>query len=201
MTKQTFGLLAVLVLITGTLVYFAVSTPGGKKIEQQQTVVAKPTETPGHTSLAFSPNPVSVSSSSGSVDVNVDSGGDALTGVQLELSYDPLVLTSVQLTPAGFFDNSSVLINKIDSANGKVSYAIVIPPTGTAKKGVGTVATLKFTADWSTANQTAIKFLPKSLATAEGLSKSVLKTTSDVTIIFAESSTTLPQATGTQLPQ
>jgi len=199
MTKQTFGLLAVLVLITGALVYFAVSTPGGKKIEQQTSVVAKPTETPGHTALAFSPNPVSVSSSSGSIDVNVDSGGDALTGVQLELSYDPLVLTSVQLAPAGFFDNSSILINKIDTTNGKVSYAIVIPPTGKAKKGAGTVATLKFTANVSVAKQTVIKFLPKSLATAEGISKSVLKTTQDVTIIFAESSTILPQATG--IPQ
>jgi len=199
MTKQTFGLLAVLVLITGTLVYFAVSTPGGKKIEQQTPVAARPTETPGHTALAFSPNPVSISSSSGTIDVNVDSGGDALTGVQLELSYDPLVLTSIQLTPAGFFDNSSVLINKIDATNGKVSYAIVIPPTGTAKKGAGTVATLKFTANVSVAKQTVIKFLPKSLATAEGLSKSVLKTTSDATIIFAESSTTLPQAT--EIPQ
>ena len=98
-----------------------------------------------------------------------------------------------------FDGDQSILINKIDTTNGKVSYAIVIPPTGKAKKGAGTVATLKFTANVSVAKQTVIKFLPKSLATAEGLSKSVLKTTSDATIIFAESSTTLPQAT--EIPQ
>ena len=189
MNKQTFALLSFLVLITAVLVFFAVSSPSEKKeVAPQPTVaVQQPTPSLVQTVMSLSPNPVEVSSNSGTVDVNVDTANNNITGVQLELSYDPNVLTNVQVSPASFFDAPSVLINNIDTKNGKISYAIVIPPTGEAKKGVGIVATIKFNIKkGATANQTQIEFLPKSLVTAEGLAYSVLKSTSDTIVIISK---------------
>ncbi|MCL5970551.1 MAG: hypothetical protein M1450_03560 [Patescibacteria group bacterium] len=99
MNKQTIALLGFLVLITGVLVYLAVSQPSQKTQTTPPTSKEAPTPSLVQTVLSLSPNPVEVSSASGSVDVNINSANNTITGVQLELSYDPAVLTNVALSP------------------------------------------------------------------------------------------------------
>lgn len=188
MNKQTFALLSFLVLVTAVLVFLAVSQPSEKTqvTPQPTTVVAQPTPSLIQTVLSLSPGAVEVSSAAGSVDVIIDSANNNVTGVQLELSYDPAVLTNVALSPASFFETPSVLINRVDAKNGKISYAIVIPPTGTAKKGAGNVAKINFDVKKGATGSTQIQFLPKSIVTAEGLGYSVLKSTSDATVVISK---------------
>lgn len=203
MNKQTFALLSFLVLIAGVLVYLAVSQPSEEARPEPTTEkAAKPTPSLIQTVLSLSPSTVEVSSAAGSVDVNINSASNSVTGVQLELSYDPTVLSDVTVSPASFFETPSVLINKIDAKNGKISYAIVIPPTGAAKKGAGNVATIKFNVlRGAKTSSTQIQFLPKSIVTAEGLGYSVLKSTSDATVIISQGkSSPLPLQQGTTTP-
>lgn len=108
-------------------------------------------------------------------DVVINTYGNKVTGVQIELSYDPELLGSFEITQGAFFSANSVeLLNKIDTKTGKISYAL---GNGLGQKGIqgqGVVATLTFR-PLKTVGLTSINFDPKSLVSAEGLSQSVLR--------------------------
>ncbi|MBI3070341.1 MAG: hypothetical protein HYY87_03500 [Candidatus Levybacteria bacterium] len=144
MSKRTLTLIIILVIVTGVLIALAV-TP--QKTPAPVVVAPPPAggSTPAaQTLLSFSPNPLLISSASASVDVAVDTGNNALTAVQLELSYDPTVITSIKLKPASFFPNPVVLLENIDAKNGKISYALGIAPIDNPQKGQGAVVTVSF---------------------------------------------------------
>ncbi|MBI3093110.1 MAG: hypothetical protein HYZ02_02640 [Candidatus Levybacteria bacterium] len=188
MSKRTLTLIIILVIVTGILVALAV-TPQ----KTPAPVVVAPTPTPAaQTLLSFSPNPLLISSASASVDVAVDTGNNALTAVQLELSYDPTVITSIKLTPASFFPNPVVLLENIDAKNGKISYALGIAPIDNPQKGQGAVVTVSFATNLKAGQQTQISFLPKTLVSASQVAASVLKSASNLTILFQNPP---PQAT------
>lgn len=188
MSGKTTVLIIFLVIVTVGLTYVALSPKKpstNSTLQPTSTQGANPTEVVSNARsiLYFSPDPVTAAGS-GTIDINIDTGGNNVTGVQLELLYEPTFLSDVEITPADFFDNSTVLINKIDEKLGRVSYALVIPPSGKAKIGQGTVAKLSFNTVKNAKGQTAIKFVPRSLVTAEGEIKSVLKSTTNATIIL-----------------
>lgn len=187
MSKRTLVLILFLLVVTAVLLAKAL-TPGKPPVIAPPVVI-QPTVTPiiGHSILSFFPNPVIISSSSGSIDVLINTGSDNVTGVQLEMNFDPKVLTirSTDITPGTFFDAPTILRNAIDK-DGNISYLLVIPLTGQPKQGVGTVATIKFRAVRSTAKQTTITLTPRSLVTADGVAPSVLKSISDATIILSQ---------------
>ncbi len=109
-------------------------------------------------------------------DVVINTNANKVTAVQLELSYNPKDINIVDVTPDLFFKNPTELLKKIDSDNGRISYAMGV---GLGQKGIsgqGIVATITFT-KLSTTGTTSIDFLAKSLVSAEGLAQSVLKTT------------------------
>lgn len=112
-------------------------------------------------------------------DVVINTHGNKVTAVQLEFSYDPKVLGSFELKPGTFFSSSVELLNKVDKQNGKISYAL---GNGLGQKGVqgqGVVATLSFT-KLKLIGTTSISFLPKSLVSSQGISKSVLNSATGV---------------------
>lgn len=204
MSKRTIALILFLFLITAILVAKALAPA---KPIVTPPVATQPTPTPiiGHTKLTFSPNPVFAQSGAGSVDVNVDSGGDKLTGVQLEMKYNPqdLVITKSDLSLGNYFENPMVLRNLVDDKNGTISYLIVIPLTGQAKSGVGNVAKINFRAKSSAvAKETSIRLMPRSLATAEGIEPSVLIETDEVKVVIPGTQGATNPATGSStLPQ
>lgn len=136
------------------------------------------------TTLAFSPNPQTIASQSGSINIVIDTGTNAVTAVQLELSYDPAVIQSIDIAPGTFFPDAIVFLKNINTTTGKISYVLAISPTGKAKMGNGAVATINFTTNPAGGGQTQITFTQKTLVTAEGVQTSVLKTSTPGTIIY-----------------
>lgn len=111
--------------------------------------------------------------------IYVDSNNNPLTGAQIELAYNPLVINHVNITtaPDNFFGKDyTVLIEEVREEYGRATLAIEENPGRTAKKGTGAVATLSFQAVSNEASQTAtISFLNKSTATNNSYEGSLLK--------------------------
>lgn len=190
MSKRTLALIIILVVITGVLVALAV-TPEKKTVTP--AIVPTPTSA-AQTALAFSPNPLTTASASATVDVVVDTQTNPVTAVQLELSYDPKVITSIDVKPGSFFTNPAELLKTIDTKEGKISYALGILPSDNPQKGQGVAATISFRTNLTVGQQTQIAFLPKTLVTASGITSSVLKTYSTPLLILRQSATPPPQA-------
>ncbi len=187
MSKRTLALIVILTLITLSLVYIAV-TPKETTVNQPQLPLSSlPTPTPAAQSrLYLSPSTIEMSTNSNAVDVNIDTGGNSVTAIQLEISYDPSILTNVDIagpTANGFLDNPVQLIKNIDKQKGMITFAVGISPTAPAKKGMGTVGRITFQS-FAKTGQTVITITPKSLVTAEGVTQSVLKETNGATILF-----------------
>jgi hypothetical protein len=174
MPKQTLAFITFLIAVTLVLLGLAVYT-------QKPSVPTPATEQPtspsyAHTTLRLTP-PVNTPSlpNTYSTDVSIDTGGDKVTAAQLELSYDPKVLTNVQIKPGTFIQNPVVLLKKVDEANGRISLAIGIPLGQAAPTGTGTVATITFDEIPTATGSTILNFLPKTAVTAIGIAQSVLK--------------------------
>lgn len=184
MSKRTLGLILLLFFVTAGLLYLAL-----QPTQQQKTQTAvQPTPTPAaSTTFSFVPNPLILSSSSGSVDIMVNTESNKLTAAQFEIQYDPAMVTTVDITPGTFFVNPVVLYKNIDVANGKISYAFGIQPTGDEKQGTGTLATITFKSLMNTTGQdTTFTFLPKTQASQQGILTSVLKNAENLTITYIQ---------------
>lgn len=207
MSKRTIGLIIGLFIVTGVLLYMAV-LPNKKNNNKSMPVAISPSPTvsPAETVLSLSPAEQTVTAGvPSSINIDVATGNNSITGAQIELSYDPTALRNVSIVPANFFPPPVVELYKpkIDLKNGRISYALAISPNQTSRSGTGTLATLKFTpvlsgspsAVPSQTRTTTVKFMPKSLVTARGIGPSVLKSTTDATILisrFAPRKTTTP---------
>ena len=177
MPKRTLYLIIVLFLTALGLMFIAQLTPYPKT--PQPNIVAIPTPAVAQTALLF--DEISMSTSSAkplySLPIIIQTGKNLVTGVQLELSYDPEIITNVSIQQGTFFLKPVVLLNNIDKENGRISYALGINPQDSGKKGEDIVATLTFKTNVLSPTATTISFLPKTLVTAEGVEQSVLKST------------------------
>jgi hypothetical protein len=171
---KTFLLILVLALITAGLVTLALMPK--KPAPEESVVVAKITPNPIQTTLTISSTPVpQATPSSYTTDVVINTGQNKVTAVQLELSFDPNVLTKVNIEPGSFFINPSVELKNIDTKNGRITFAIS-PGDKVGALGQGILAKISFTAP-KNINPTKIDFLPKTKVSAEDTSESVLKST------------------------
>ncbi len=186
MSKRTLFLIFALFIITAVLLALALYTPSSPK---PAPIVIAPKESVEQTVLSFG-EPVATSSSlttlSYSIPVNITTGKNKVTAVQLELQFDPKVLANVVVAPGSFFKNPTELLNQIDTKTGRISYAFGIGLTDQGVMGKGVVATLTFAALAGTPQQTSIFFLPKTLVTAQNTTASVLKQTNNIQIIVGE---------------
>ena len=191
MSKKTLALISGLVVVTVVLFVIALKTsskPTQTPVNQEQST-AQPTTvmTPVHSVLSLSPNPLIVQpGQQGSVDVSLDTSDNEVTGVQLELSYDPTAISNVKVAPGPFFPNAVILIDKNDAANGKMTYAFGIQPNRPTVTGTGTVAVVTFTAKNVPGKSAEISILPNSLVSARGVANSVLKSASGATITIGQ---------------
>ncbi len=178
MSKRTLFLIFALFIIAFVLSLVALYQPSAVKTNQTATA---PKEPVAQTILSFGEPSIATSSSVTSLNyflpINISTGKNKVTAVQLEIQYDPKILTNVAIVPGSFFPNPDVFLNQIDSKTGRISYAFGVGLTEQGIVGQGTVATLNFSVNAGTVEQTAILFLPKTLVTAQGVSTSVLKQT------------------------
>lgn len=184
MSKRTLFLIFALFIITFVLLMIALYQPQALKTTQTATV---PKEPVAQTVLSFGTPIIATSSSvlrepadlNYSLPVNITTGKNRVTAVQLELIYDPKVLSNVSVVPGSFFKNPIALLNQIDTKTGRISYALGISPTDEAVMGKGVTAILTFDVKAGTEAKTVILFLPKTLVTAQGVTESVLKQTTN----------------------
>ena len=98
---KTLLLIVVLFLITGGLVAYALM-PKKEPVVEKKIVVPQIVE---QTTLTVSsvPKPQATPSAY-TTDILINTGQNSVTSVQIELSYDPLVLTKVDIKTGSFFD-------------------------------------------------------------------------------------------------
>lgn len=177
-SKRTLILIAILALVTAGLLYLAIRqdqpTP---KVSMAPT----PTVSPAHTTLSITPGNASTSARQ-TANIVIDSHSNKVSGIQLNLSYDPTVLANVTIQQGQYFTNPNVLLHNVDKQNGRITLVMAIQPTAQQASGSGTVATISYTFLPTTKESTTISFLPKTAVTQEGELSSVLATTTNLTI-------------------
>jgi hypothetical protein len=183
--KKTLMLIIGLALIAIGLIALALN----KNKTFQSTQTAQPViETPTlsdsvQTILSFSPLPIRLATpSSFSSDILINTGQDHVNKVQLEISYDPKILTKVDITAGPYFTDPQVLIKTIDSENGRISFALGVQNGEKGLLGQGVLAKLTFSMLQKNTTATAsagFLLLPKSQVSADGIYESVLKSTID----------------------
>ncbi len=187
MSRRTLILIVVLFGITAILLAIAL-TPKQPPAPIQQ--VPTPTISYAQTLLRINNNPTVVNSTSSAVpiystDVTITTGNNKVNAVQLELAFDVAHLYNVDIKPGSLFQNGVELLKKVNNQNGTISYAIVSPLGQKGFSGSGIVATITFAENGKPGDLARIKFLPKTLVTALGIDKSVLKTAVSATFAIA----------------
>jgi hypothetical protein len=187
MSLRTIVLILVLALLAGVLLFVALR-PLKKPVVKTTTMAPTVTPSPAHSILALalgadSATPSSTGIINKTVDVTLDTQTNKDEGVQFEIAYDPTVLTNVTVAPGTLFQNPLVLLNQVDTKNGKINYALGIQPTGTGISGSGTVAVISYILlPTATATETTLKFLPKTQVVQQGTLGSVLEKSIDLVI-------------------
>jgi len=179
MPRKTLILIIFLAIVTVGLLILALipnlKTP--VKTTPKSTAIIRDAQT----NLSFSA-PIISSSSALQSNVEIATGRNKVTGVQLELSFDPKVLTNVDIAPGTFFTDPVIILKKIDAENGRITYALGIGLGQKAVTGRGTLAVVTFIPVVGATESTSINFLPKTEVAAQGQIMSVLKTSSGATI-------------------
>lgn len=192
MSKRTIALIAILAVLASVLVVLALSPkqqPSARTTATPTGSTVSPTEYPKESVLTLSPNPVVLQLGTAvpsTVNVELATGSNDATAVQLEITYDPKMISVSDITPGTFFDNPLELIKDIKQQDGRITYALGIQPTANGKKGTGTVAKLSVTPLAGATGQTMITLLPKTLVTASGVPTSVLKDAVGTSVVFTQ---------------
>nr|MBI5455954.1 hypothetical protein [Candidatus Levybacteria bacterium] len=190
---KTLLLIITLALITVGLVILAVMP---KQPKSEPTPQVQITPNPIQTVLTISSVPVpQATPSSYTTDVVINTGQSNVTSVQLELSYDPDILTKVDITPGSFFINPRVELKNIDETNGRITFALSSSDNQGAL-GQGLLARISFKTLKKNVS-TTIDFLPKTKVSAKDTAESVLKSTVKATFNLSPTPTIIASPTAT----
>ncbi|MFI5265278.1 MAG: cohesin domain-containing protein [Candidatus Levyibacteriota bacterium] len=187
---KTLILIAVLVTVTLVLLGVAIWTGGGNK-PAMTSIPTAPTIVKTAT-IAFAPPLLDLSlpsSSSATVDIITKTGGATpLTGAQVDITYDPTVVTNVKVLPPlatnslfGPVGNYVTLFSDINTP-GKITFAVAMNPNGTPVTGAGSIGQISFSVIRGVKSQTQMTFGARTLVTSKITPDSVLKSTTPLTI-------------------
>ncbi len=152
-----------------------------KKSSPAPTVTTKTQTSFAQTNLSISENPRTASTSgSYETDVNINTGANKITGAELVLSYDPKVLTNVDIKPGSFISGPTVIQKQIDTTQGTIKLIFGTSQGAKGIQGTGQLAVISFTK--TSAADTDINFLPDTLISAEGYDQSVVNEMTSATI-------------------
>lgn len=188
--KITIPLIIIIIFLSILTIYLNSKT-------QKILEVTQSGETPSPTSqispdaqsiINLMPNPLTLDTTGrGAINVNIETGGNEVTAVQLELKYDPSAITDVAIVHSDFFTNPIELFKRIDTQNGRITYMLGISTAQNPISGSGTVAKITFRKVRETKlSSTTIKFSKtensESIVAATGIDQSVLRYANDTTI-------------------
>ena len=166
MPKRTLLLILVLIIAVAGLLALSLNSKPQSPTTTVPTSVAQ-------TTLALT-QPVASTSGVLTSNILINTNGNKVGAVQIELSYDPAALGEVDIKAGSFIKGSVELLKKIDTDNGRISYALGVPFGQKEVQGSGTLATISFT-KLQTSGKTSISFLPKSLVSTRDVAQSVLR--------------------------
>lgn len=180
MPRKTLILIIALIVLAVCLVGLSIYiTPQEKKPVQE---APKTVADYAQTEIVISSSATPVSTGSGyQTNVAVSSGENRVTAIQLELTYNPDLVSDVTIEPGPFLTDPVVLLNRVNEDTGRISLALGMSPGQEPTQGEGVAAVIKFT-PLAQEGTTAINFLPTTQVTAVGQNKSVLKSTQGATI-------------------
>lgn len=201
MPRKTLALILGLVLVTVILFIIAIQTGKNQTNQMEQAKLqATPTPDVAHTVLSMSPDPVEVVSGvTGTVSVNIDPSDNPVTAIQLEILYDPTMLSNVKVTPGPLFSTGVGLINKNDVQTGRYTYAVGISPSQNPVSEKGVAALISFVPRGVPGKQSQIILQPTSLATARGVASSVLKSGKGATVVIVTSTNSNSKVQGAKV--
>jgi hypothetical protein len=180
-SPRTLMLIAGLSILTIILIVLAVRP----QTSFQTPAIPSPTPTPfAQSQLYLNLDPdATASGRSKRAIVSVSSGDNSITGIQLEMGFDPRIVTRVRISPDTFFSTPTVLLNDINYTSGRILYALSLPLEVPAVNGSGRIITLDLTLSPNATEATRIFFLPKTVITGEGFTRSVLNKLPDALTI------------------
>lgn len=167
MSKKLITILLLLLISLCTLIFITFYYTNTSSAPQPKRSIIH-TEIPTST-LSVIPNQLSITSGeNASIDIALDTTKN-VSLVQLEIAYDPYILTSVNIFPGNYFIGPEIVLEKIDYKNGRISYAIKCP-LAQKDDNVNTctnphasiIATITFTAtNYGLQKKADVSFLPK----------------------------------------
>lgn len=211
--KKTTILIIILFVFTAGLIYIAVQTEKNsppvipsEDITDQEAQDIVPTISPKSV-LLFDPAILDTSArlqSTYSATVILDTNGQEVSGAQIELSYDPVILRNVSIFPAEnniLGANPSVILNKVDPELGRISLEIVVAGLDSEEiSGNGNIATLTFSINNSLAQSTEISVVNKTTIRSIKSTNSLLQSASPLTILLNEATPIQNTPTAEPLP-
>ncbi|OIP57640.1 MAG: hypothetical protein COX79_04030 [Candidatus Levybacteria bacterium CG_4_10_14_0_2_um_filter_36_16] len=193
MPKKTTLLIIILAITTTVLVILAITSDQSiKPVVQKPSIAPTIAAVVKSTTLSFAPALIDASGSTPvSVDILADTSNDEISGIQVELTYDPKVITNVKIAApldASFFGLGKVLLSEVDPTLGRVSYFFFTNSNQKGIKGAGKIATVTFQKATTALlpAQTFISFVNKTMVTKFGVSESVLKQTTPLEITLQQ---------------
>lgn len=193
--SKTLFLIGFLVTITIALLGVALFMAANQNKKALTTTTSQTIPTPKIPKTAlvsFSPASLVIpagSSSSATVDIIVTTGENPITGAQIEVDYDPTVVSNIRYIPP---DITSSLLGQPgtyltlftdNKTPGKIVFANAINPDSTAVSGTGSVGKLSFSL-LRTKPSTALILGPETKITTNTTRESILKSTTPLTITF-----------------
>ena len=176
---KTVLLIVILALIAISLVYVAFLSKDAPLKEIVQKTQLQGETNLADTSLSINEATKDEESNNYYSIVNIDTGKNGVIGVQLELYYDPTLITNITVTPLDFFPQAVEVLKKIDQQNGRISYALTVSPGEAAVKGTGQLVKINYTPIGNDGVNSVINFLPKTEVSGDTTAGSLLKLTSD----------------------
>ncbi len=189
---KTLILIAVLVTLTVVLLGIAIKL-GNKAPVERRMITLSPTRSVEKTAvISFSPSNLDltlVTTPSATVDIVAMTGKNPITGAQVDISYDPKVITNVAVLPP---EATTSLFGKLGSYTnlftdtktpGRISFALAINPNGNPVIGAGSIGKISFTVIKGATPTATMRFEGQgTLVTARTAQDSVLKSTTPLTI-------------------
>lgn len=180
-TKKTLILIGGLALVTLILLILALAP--SFKFDLKTTLKPAAIASPAHTTLVLN-KPVATATVWNS-DIAISTGSNKVAAVELDILYNPQILTNVDIKPGSFFKDPAIVLKTIDTKAGIIKYVIGAGLGQKPISGKGTLATISFTKVTGANQQTALTFLPETAVSASGEVISVLKASTNVIFTLA----------------
>lgn len=193
MSKKLLLTIIIAIVLTIGFVLVAVGVIGPNSqpsTKSQNASIPNYDSIPKTASLYFSTPLLNVTANPAQVDIMVETGGQEISGTQLELQYNPAIIKNVTVSSPtdSFFgtpNDYKILYTNIDQQNGTISFTVAANNRELARTGNGKVATLSFTVDQNTTvPTTTLTFAPTTLVTIFGANQTVLKEAAGLTVVL-----------------